>query len=83
MRAWSLRSGPAACCCSRATAPSSLAYGTGGPRTAENLYTEGLFREAFSALEILELRSHDSILREGTAHVGPSALIDLVAVRPS
>jgi cyclopropane fatty-acyl-phospholipid synthase-like methyltransferase len=59
-----------------------LANGTGGPRIAENLYTERLLRDAFSALEIVELRTHDSILQEGAAHVGPSALIDLVAVRP-
>jgi len=62
--------------------PEQLAYGTGGPRVAENLYTEPLLRGAFSSLEIVELRSHDSVLAEGTAHVGPSALIDLVAVRP-
>ncbi len=62
--------------------PEQLAYGTGGPRAVENLYTEALLREAFSSLDIIELRSHDSVLQEGTAHVGPSALIDLVAARP-
>ncbi len=62
--------------------PEQLAYGTGGPRAVENLYTEALLREALSSLDIIEIRSHDSVLQEGTAHVGPSALIDLVAIKP-
>jgi len=63
--------------------PEQLAYGTGGPPIAENLYTEVLLREAFSGLEILELRSHDSPIHEGLGHDGMSALIDLVARRPT
>jgi len=63
--------------------PEQLAYGTGGPPIAENLYTEDLLHEAFSGLEILELRSHDSPIHEGQGHDGMSALIDLVARRPA
>lgn len=62
--------------------PEQLAYGTGGPPDAENMYTETLLREAFAGLEILALRSHDSDLSEGKAHHGLSALIDLVARKP-
>jgi SAM-dependent methyltransferase len=62
--------------------PEQLDYGTGGPRIIENLYTEDLLRRAFADLEILELNSHDGHLDEGSAHVGPSALIDLVATKP-
>ena len=62
--------------------PEQLAYGTGGPKAVENLYTEALLREAFSDLRIEALASHDSVIREGTGHDGPSALIDLVASRP-
>ncbi|HUJ00210.1 MAG TPA: class I SAM-dependent methyltransferase [Usitatibacter sp.] len=62
--------------------PEQLANRTGGPKDEDRFYTEALLRESFSALEILELRSHDEVIDEGTAHHGMSALIDLVARRP-
>lgn len=62
--------------------PRQLEYKTGGPPVAENLYTEPMLRSAFSDMEILHLREHDDIIREGTGHSGMSALIDLVAKKP-
>ena len=62
--------------------PEQLAYRTGGPPFAENLYTEPMLREAFAELDIRHLASHDDIVREGDGHSGMSALIDLVAVKP-
>lgn len=62
--------------------PEQIANATGGPKDAENMYTEPLLRESFANLEILHLRSHDDVLEEGTAHRGMSALIDLVARKP-
>lgn len=62
--------------------PEQLDYKTGGPPDVENLYTETLLREAFAGMEILHLHSHDEDIREGSAHVGMSALIDLVARKP-
>lgn len=63
--------------------PKQLEYRTGGPSALENLYTEGLLREAFADMEILELREHEDVLEEGSGaqrgHWGRSALIDLVA----
>ena len=59
--------------------PEQLAYGTGGPPDAENMYTEALLREAFAGMEILSLRAYDAAIEEGTAHKGMSALIDMVA----
>lgn len=61
--------------------PEQLAYGTGGPRAVENLYTEDLLRAAFSDCRILTLESYDAELQEGAGHAGRSALIDLVAER--
>ncbi len=55
-----------------------LAYRTGGPPEAERLYTRALLEESFGDMAELEIREHDSVLNEGTAHVGMSALIDLV-----
>jgi SAM-dependent methyltransferase len=59
--------------------PEQLEYRTGGPRIAANLYTEPMLREAFGDLELIELVSRDGVIREGAAHNGMSALIDLVA----
>lgn len=59
--------------------PEQLAYGTGGPKAVENLYTEPMLREAFADMQILELRAYDAEIAEGTGHRGMSALIDLVA----
>lgn len=62
--------------------PEQLAYGTGGPPFAENMYSEALLRDAFAALDIHHLHSHDDIVNEGEGHNGMSALIDLVAIKP-
>ncbi|MES2342147.1 MAG: class I SAM-dependent methyltransferase [Pseudomonadota bacterium] len=62
--------------------PEQIAYGTGGPPIAENLYTEPMLRSAFADMEILELRAYDAPIHEGTGHDGMSALIDLVARKP-
>ena len=59
--------------------PRQLEYRTGGPPFAEHLYTEALLREHFAALDIVHLREHDEVVREGKGHSGMSALIDLVA----
>jgi cyclopropane fatty-acyl-phospholipid synthase-like methyltransferase len=58
--------------------PEQLRYGTGGPKHVEHLYTRAMLEEAFEDFSSLEIREHDSIIREGVGHVGMSALIDLV-----
>ncbi len=62
--------------------PRQLEYRTGGPPSAENMYTEALLRTAFADMEILHLREHDDFISEGVGHHGMSALIDLVARKP-
>jgi hypothetical protein len=47
----------------------------------EHLYTEPLLREAFAALEIVQLQAFEAEIHEGTGHAGRSALIGLVARR--
>jgi len=63
--------------------PKQLEYATGGPKKLENLYTEALLRESFKDLEILHLASYDAEVDEGAGHKGMSALVDLVAFRPT
>lgn len=62
--------------------PAQLAYGSGGPPCAEQLYTPELLRDAFAGMEILRLEAYELDLKEGSGHVGQAALIDLVAHKP-
>jgi len=62
--------------------PEQLAYKTGGPPQAENMYTADLLRAAFADFEIRHLAEHDSVVDEGGGHSGLSALIDMIARRP-
>jgi cyclopropane fatty-acyl-phospholipid synthase-like methyltransferase len=55
-----------------------LKYRTGGPSQVENLYTRALLERSFKDFASLDIREHDSVIAEGNAHVGMSALIDLV-----
>jgi hypothetical protein len=55
-----------------------LNYRTGGPPEVERLYTRALIEQSFGDFADLEIREHDSLINEGTAHVGMSALIDVV-----
>jgi len=61
--------------------PRQLEYKTGGPSIASHLYTETLLRDAFSGMDILELREYEAELSEGAGHNGRSALVGMVARR--
>ncbi len=61
--------------------PGQLAYGTGGPRYAPQLYTQEMLRDAFANMRIELLSAYDAVIEEGAAHSGMSALVDLVAIR--
>ncbi|WP_294623902.1 methyltransferase domain-containing protein [uncultured Roseovarius sp.] len=63
--------------------PKQLEYGTGGPPCAENMYTEDMLHEAFEDWDILECRAYERHIEEGEGHKGQSALIDLVARKPT
>ena len=60
-----------------------LGYGTGGPPEPDQLYTEGQLRSELAAFAIERLDAYDVDVREGPAHSGMSALIDVVARRPA
>lgn len=62
--------------------PEQLANATGGPRELDYFYTEDLLRQTFADFDLIELRAHDPVLTEGSAHSGPSAVIDLVVRKP-
>lgn len=59
--------------------PKQLEYANGGPKIAENLYSEALMREAFGDLTEIEIEEYVGKLSEGNRHVGMSSLVDMVA----
>ena len=59
--------------------PEQLEYRTGGPPDAERLLHPRDPGAGFGDMAELDIREHDSTISEGSAHVGMSALIDLVA----
>jgi len=59
--------------------PEQLRYGTGGPKEADRMYTRELLEACFGDMRQLEIFEHDSLVDEGSSHVGMSALIDLIA----
>jgi cyclopropane fatty-acyl-phospholipid synthase-like methyltransferase len=61
--------------------PKQLDYQTGGPKQIENMYTRELLEREFAGFAALDITEHDSVIEEGTSHVGMAALIDLVGRR--
>jgi len=59
--------------------PEQVGYGTGGPPRREHMYTRKWLETMFAGWEILVLDEYDTVIEEGKAHNGMSALIDLVA----
>jgi cyclopropane fatty-acyl-phospholipid synthase-like methyltransferase len=59
--------------------PKQIEYRTGGPPDAARLYTRAILQAGFADMAELDIREHDSVISEGSSHVGMSALIDLIA----
>jgi SAM-dependent methyltransferase len=62
--------------------PKQLAFGTGGPKQIENLYTRDLLETAFRGFKDMQVIEEELELREGTAHAGMSAVIGFTARKP-
>ncbi|MCE1236995.1 MAG: class I SAM-dependent methyltransferase [Hyphomicrobiales bacterium] len=63
--------------------PEQIAYGTGGPKVVENMYTRDLLETAFGDFDGVEISEHDTEVDEGHGHKGISALIDFIGRRPA
>ena len=70
---------PGGCIILQAYTPRQVEYGTGGPPSAELMYSLEIMLEDFGDLDILHLREHDAEIEEGVKHRGMSALVELVA----
>jgi len=62
--------------------PRQIGYGTGGPGDLAHLYTPDGLAADFPGWKVLVSGSYDAVLAEGVRHVGRSALVDFVAVKP-
>ncbi len=62
--------------------PRQLDFNTGGPGKLAHLYDEALMLDAFGHLEILDLRTYEADISEGTGHQGMSGLLGLTARKP-
>jgi SAM-dependent methyltransferase len=58
--------------------PEQIAYATGGPKAAENMYTRALLEHEFATFRNVRIEQADVEMHEGSAHAGMSAVIDLV-----
>lgn len=63
--------------------PEQVEFGTGGPPYPENMYTPELLDDAFGDWRVLRLAAYEREVQEGRGHSGHSALIDLVAEKPT
>ena len=59
-----------------------LAKTSGGPKTAELLYTTQQLQSDFAALDELKISETQTTLDEGTLHQGPAEVIQLTARKP-
>ena len=59
--------------------PRQIAFGTGGPKEPENMYTRELLGRAFAGFQSLDIKDYECEMHEGSGHGGRSAVIDLVA----
>jgi SAM-dependent methyltransferase len=62
--------------------PKQLDYGTGGPKQVAQLYTRAMLDQAFGDFEDLRIVEEEREMREGAAHAGLSAVINLTARKP-
>lgn len=63
--------------------PRQLDFNTGGPGKLAHLYDETLMLDAFGKWDILDLRTYELEITEGTGHHGMSGLLGLTARKPS
>lgn len=62
--------------------PDQLKHGTGGPPTADLMMTLAALREELKGLELLHAVEIERTIHEGRAHLGLSAVVQVVARKP-
>ena len=67
----------------QAYTPDQLQYGTGGPPVRELLVELAVLREELQDLDFVIGQEIIREIREGRLHDGPSAVVQVVAVKPA
>ena len=62
--------------------PKQLAYGTGGPKQVDQLYTRPMLEKAFADFHDMIVTEEELEMHEGTSHSGMSAVIGLICQKP-
>ena len=62
--------------------PKQLAYGTGGPKQVDQLYTRPMLERAFAGFHDMIFTEEELEMHEGTSHSGMSAVIGLICQKP-
>jgi len=62
--------------------PKQLAFGTGGPKQIDKLYTRRMLEQAFAGFQDMVFTEEELELQEGTSHGGMSAVIGLTCRKP-
>jgi cyclopropane fatty-acyl-phospholipid synthase-like methyltransferase len=58
-----------------------LKFNTGGPGKLDHMYDEAMMREAFADYDIIDLRTYEAEIDEGSAHKGMSGLLGMTAIK--
>ena len=62
--------------------PKQLAYGTGGPKELDQMYTKPMLEKAFAGFQDMVVTEEELEMNEGTRHSGMSAVIGLTCRKP-
>lgn len=62
--------------------PKQLDFGTGGPKELDHLYTREMLEREFAGWRDMAIAEEELEMREGPAHSGMSAVINMVARKP-
>lgn len=55
-----------------------LKYSTGGPGKLDHLYDEAMLHDAFTSYDVLDVKTYEAEILEGSAHKGMSGLLGFV-----
>lgn len=62
--------------------PKQLAYGTGGPKEVDKLYTNPMLGKVFAGFQDMVITEEELEMHEGTSHGGMLAVIGLTCQKP-
>ena len=74
---------PGGCFILEAYRPEQISYGTGGPPEASMMMTSNTLATELAGLDLIVNQELDRSINEGVGHVGMSAVVQVIGVRPA